>query len=106
MDSIGNNIGYWDFIPEKKTSLNVFQQFKKVMYKLLDSFMGVCLMLHRLHLCDLMALYDNVFGFLMLQLDVKSEKIVFLSFFISSHKQKALMGFSTPPTLAKGNPST
>ncbi len=40
MDSIGNNIGYWDFIPQEKTSLNVFQQFKKVMYKLIDSFMG------------------------------------------------------------------
>lgn len=77
MDSIGNNIGYWDFIPQEKTSLNVFQQFKKVMYKLIDSFMGVCPMLHPLHLCDLMALYNNVFGFLVLQLDVKSEKKCF-----------------------------
>jgi len=67
---------------------------------------GVCPMLHPLHLCDLMALYDNVFGFLVLQLDVKSEKNVFLGFLISSYKQKALMEFSTPPTLAKGNPNT
>ncbi len=53
-----------------------------------------------------MALYDNGFGFLVLQLDVKSEKIVFLGFLISSYKQKALMEFPTPPTFAKGNPST
>jgi hypothetical protein len=68
--------------------------------------MGVCPMLHPLHLCHLMALYDNVFRFLVLQLDVKSKKNVFLGFLISSHKQKALMEFFTPPTLAKGNPST
>jgi hypothetical protein len=46
--------------------------------------MGVCPMLHPLHLCDPMALYDNVIRFLVLQLDVKSEKIVFLGFLISS----------------------
>jgi hypothetical protein len=62
-------------------------------------------MLHPLHLCDPMALYDNVIRFLVLQLDVKSLKNNNLGFFISS-QQKALMEFSTPPTLAKGNPST
>ncbi len=105
MDSVGNNIRYWDCIPQEKTSLNMFQQFKKVMYKLIDSFVGACPMLHPLHLCDPMALYDNVIRFLVLQLDVKSLKNNNLGFFISS-QQKALMEFSTPPTLAKGNPST
>jgi hypothetical protein len=93
MDSIGNNIGYWDFIPQEKTSLNMFQQFKKMMYKLIDSFVGVCPMLHPLHLCDPMALYDNVIRFLVLQLDVKSKKNVFLGFLISSQAKRHWWSF-------------
>jgi len=57
MSTIGNNTKYWDLTMQKRTTLNVFQHFNKLTYKMINSLWGDQPMLHPSSLVqDLMAI--------------------------------------------------
>jgi hypothetical protein len=52
---IRNNKAYLDFTSHEKTNQNVCQLYNKVIYEIINAFMGVQPMLHPLHVYDFVA---------------------------------------------------
>lgn len=55
-----NNKSYWDFTSQEKANQNVCQHYNKVIYEIINAFMGVQPMLHPLHVHDFMAPNDII----------------------------------------------
>ncbi len=77
---IRNNKSYLDFTSHEKTNQNVCQLYNKVIYEIINAFMGVQPMLHPLHVHGFVAPNDII----LLQLYFNKETTMLLIFvFIS-----------------------
>lgn len=77
---IRNNKSYWDFTTHEKTNQNVCQHYNKVIYEIIDAFMGPQPMLHPLHVHDFVAPNNMI----LLQLYFNEESIMLLIFIFIS----------------------